>query len=80
MTTHEIRTTRIAVVPRGEPIYELGVTDIEIDDDCTGESVKVSQEPENGKTQTIRIYPEEWPVIRKAINRMVRLCRPEKKE
>lgn len=77
MKTYQTRIVKLAVVPEGEPIYALGVTDVEIIDESGGEFVKVSQEPDGGTTQAILIDPDEWPAIRAAINRMVGMCRPE---
>ena len=66
----QARVTRIVVVPSDEPIYSERATTVEITDEAAGEFVEVSQEV--GK---IQLSPEEWPALRRAINRLVRDCR-----
>lgn len=77
--TIRTRVTRLLVVPQGEPMYSEMTTTVEIDDEVGGEFVVVSQEGREdiGK---ITINPEEWPVLRAAINRMVKACQPEVKQ
>lgn len=67
------RVTQLVVVPEGEPLFSEMATTIEITDEG-GEFVLVSQvgRIDVGK---ITINPEEWPALRAAINRLVRLCR-----
>jgi len=55
---------------KGEQLFHCSVTEIEIMDEAAGEFVEVSQE--GGK---LRFDPEEWPHVRAAINKMVKLCR-----
>lgn len=73
---YETRVTAMVVAPKGEPIYSEQATTVQIDDEAAGEFVVVSQEggraPEKGK---ISINPEEWPALRKAIDRLVKECR-----
>lgn len=76
--THETRVTRLHVVRTGEPIFDESATTVEVTDDASGEHVKVQQLGIGTKAGTIFIDPEEWPTLRKAIDRMVRECRPEK--
>jgi len=64
------RITSIVVAPEDAPIFALEATTIKIEDEAGGEFVVVSQD---GKG--IAINPDEWPVIRAAINRMVRACK-----
>lgn len=73
MSDLESRLTQISLVKSGEPLYSDSATVVSIDDDCSGEFVAVEQHgPGLGK---ITINPEEWPMLRKAIDRMVRECR-----
>jgi hypothetical protein len=74
--THEIRTTQIHVMPEGEPLFSERAFAVEIADDAGGEYVIVSGDPvsqlERGQ---IAINPDEWPALRRAIDKMVRGCR-----
>ena len=67
----ETRTLALIVLPDGEPIFCERATRIEIDDEAGGEFVALRQN-EDGK---ITIDPSEWPLLRAAINRMVKQCR-----
>ena len=71
------RPTRFVVAPAGEPIFSSFATTIEIDDEAGGEFVRVRQLPEENLPQVININVDEWPAIRSAINRAVRLCQPD---
>lgn len=67
------RITQITVCPPHEPLFSEMATTVQITDEAAGEFVEVSQTgPGLGK---LWINPEEWPAIRKAINRMIRQCR-----
>ena len=67
------RVTKLTITPDGEPLFSNQATDVLIDDEAAGEFVVVEQNAEGmGK---IAIDPDEWPVIRAAINRMVKGCR-----
>ena len=70
---YETRTTKIVVVPEGEPIFGDLATSIEIEAESEAyEYVVVKQDSiPNG----IRIEPQEWPVIRAAIDEMIARCR-----
>lgn len=71
------RCTQLTVLPEGEPIFSEMATQITIEDESTGEYLKVKQmwdSPENG---TIAISPEDWPVLRDAIDDMISECRKE---
>lgn len=71
---YETRTSKIVVTRKGEPIFEEFATSIEIVDEAAGEYLEVSQcsDSHDGK---IGICKEEWPVIRAAINKMIKQCR-----
>ena len=71
----EIRTIKIVVIPKGETIFSERATDVEIVDEAAGEFVRVIQNDEAAEVGTIQIDPDEWPMLRKAIDRMVRDCR-----
>lgn len=72
--TYETRTTKVAVLPKGESLYHEGATHIEIIDRAAGEFIEVSQENDDaGGNIKIDIY--EWPFIRAAIDKMIKDCR-----
>ena len=73
---YETRTTALTVAPVGEPTFSEMATTVEICDEAAGEFVEVKQRArvDIGK---IQIYPEEWPALRDAIDRMVAECRDE---
>ena len=67
------RVTKLTITPDGEPLFSERATDVLIDDEAAGEFVVVEQRADGmGK---IAIDPDEWPMIRAAINRMVKGCR-----
>jgi hypothetical protein len=76
--SYEIRTIAIMVNKPNEPIFSEMATKIDICDEASGEFLKVSQCNDNSENGTIQITPEEWPVIREAIDRMIGECREEK--
>jgi len=67
---YETRTTKMIVGVKGEQLFHCSVTEIEIMDEAAGEFLEVSQE--GGK---LRFDPEEWPHVRNAIEKMLKLCR-----
>lgn len=70
---YETRVISMVVTPKNEPIFSEGVTTITIEDDSGGEFVVISQSCNDyGK---IAINPEEWPLIRDAIDKMIGECR-----
>lgn len=68
--TYEMRATKIVVQEHGDSIYGVGATTIAIDDEGNGEFLAVYQ-----GSNEIRINPDEWPTIRKAIDQMIKKCR-----
>lgn len=68
-----VRTTRLSVLPKGEPIFSERCTHITIDDEAAGEYLAVEQQSESGdvKPQVILLDPSEWPVLRGAIDQMM---------
>ena len=74
MSGYVERVTKVVVNRIGDALFEEWSTSIEIDDESGGEFLVVSQDC--GK---IKIDAEEWPAIRKAIDRMAkRLSRPSR--
>lgn len=74
--TYETRITRIVVQNPNESIYAESTTTIEIDDMGGGEFVVLNQTSEDGSENMISINPDEWPTIRKAVDQMVKACKP----
>ena len=71
---YETRTTQLWVGPKGEATYnELGFV-VEITDEGGGEFVEVSPTTEPGK---LRIDSRCWPVLRDAIDKMLKECRED---
>ena len=66
-----VRTVSLMVVPRGRSVFDEMATRVSVTDESGGEFVEIEQEC--GK---IRIDPAKWPSLRRAIDRMVRECRP----
>lgn len=77
VSEYKTRVTRLLVVPQGEPTFSEQATTVEIADEAAGEFVEVTQ---HGRSDIgkIAINPEEWPALRAAINRLVRLCEDAK--
>lgn len=73
---YQLRYTQLTVLPKGEPIFSEMATVVEITDDAAGEYVSVEQHIDN--CNKVRIAPEEWPVIKEAIELMISHCRPAK--
>ncbi|MCP4064689.1 MAG: hypothetical protein GY740_15765 [Gammaproteobacteria bacterium] len=71
---YKVRTTQIMVHPANDDttLSEM-VTRVSIDDEGAGEYVRAEQT----NTGAILINPDEWPVLKEAIDRMVAGCRSE---
>lgn len=65
------RITQLTVSPDGASLFDDRSTIIEIDDEGGGEFIKVVQ---THGSSDIRFDPEEWPVIRAAIDRLIEEC------
>lgn len=74
--SYETRTTKLTILPKGEPLFCEGATEIEIVDEAAGEFLEVSQcsDAHQGKIK-IDIY--EWPTLKAGIERMIKECRKE---
>ncbi|WP_252178364.1 hypothetical protein [Endozoicomonas sp. 4G] len=71
---YECRATQYSVSRRGDPIYADGTTRIDIDDESGGEFIVLAQSSLH-RDARITIDPAEWPLVRKAIDRLVKACR-----
>lgn len=67
------RTTRISIMPQGDPIFGETCTHISIEDEASGEYVKVQQHNSHieADTQAISIDPEEWTILKDGIEKML---------
>ena len=75
MSNHQVRVTRLHVLPNDAALFDEMATVVRIEDEAAGEFVEVEQQaPGCGK---ILIEPEEWPALRRAINAMIRQCKKE---
>lgn len=74
MSDYEIRTVALLVNRKGCAVFDDTATRVEIVDEASGEFVEVRQ---NASTTSglIGITPEEWPLLREAIDRMIDECR-----
>jgi hypothetical protein len=72
---YETRTLKIAVCVKGEPIFHEGVTEIEIVDEAANEFLKITQSPDDAEPGVIKIDSHEWPMLKAAIDRMIKECR-----
>jgi hypothetical protein len=75
MANAETRIISIVVNKPGEPIFSETATTISIEDDAAGEYVTVCQNTDAGGDGKFSINPEEWPAMRRAINKMIKECR-----
>lgn len=71
---YECRATQYSIGPKGGPIYAEGTLRIDIDDEAGGEFISLKQDS-LFQDACIRIDPDEWPLVRKAIDRLVKSCR-----
>jgi hypothetical protein len=64
-------TSRITVLPKGEPIFSYQATEISIVDEAAGPFFEIKQFPQVGEEQTIKFDVEEWPIIAKAVGKLI---------
>lgn len=72
--THECRATQYTISRPGEPTFAEGVIRIEIDDEAAGEYIVLTQDGFQS-TGRVSIDPDEWPLVRKTIDKLVKTCR-----
>lgn len=65
------------IKPENESMFSERVTRVSIQDEGGGCFIVVTQEPDYGGEQEVRIDIEEWPNIREAINKLVPFCEAE---
>jgi hypothetical protein len=64
-------TSRITVLPKGEPIFSYQATEISIVDEAAGPFIEIKQFPQVGDEQTIKFNVEEWPFVENAIDKII---------
>jgi hypothetical protein len=64
------RTTRVSIMPEGEPLFSEKCTHVEIQDEAGGEYVVIRQNL-GGDNESVSIDPEEWPLIKRSVDEMV---------
>ena len=72
---YEKRTIKQIITPTNDPLFSEESTTIEIVDGAIGECLQI-QQPDNA-SPIIQITPEEWPIIKKTIDEMIKECRKE---
>ena len=72
-TEYVTRTTQFIVAPKGHNTFSDHATTITITDESGGEFVVVEQN--NDRYSKVAINPEEWPVLRAAIDQLIVECR-----
>jgi hypothetical protein len=78
MKPYESRITQMTVTPKGEPIYAEAATQITINDEGNGEFLELKQCSDVPKDQeSLWIAPEDWPVIRETIDKMIESLRKD---
>ncbi len=66
------RTLALVVAPEGQPVYAETATRVEIVSEGAGEFVEITQQ--DRKPGVVAIGPEEWPALRKAIDKLIGEC------
>ena len=64
-------TSRITVLPKGEPIFSYQATEISIVDEAAGPFIEIKQFPPEGEEQSIKFNVEEWPFIENAVDKII---------
>lgn len=76
---HEVRPAMWRVGPAGAPVFSEEVTEVIIVDESVGEFVEVRQS-HSSESGVVQIDRSEWPALRAAINKAMRMCRGSKPE
>jgi hypothetical protein len=63
-------TSKITVLPKGEPIFSYRATEIGIVDEAAGPFIEIRQFPENGDEKNLQFDVDEWPHIAKAVGKL----------
>lgn len=71
LTNMKTITSRITVLPKGEPIFSYQATEISIVDEAAGPFIEIKQFPQVGDEQTIKFNVDEWLYIAKAVGKIL---------
>jgi hypothetical protein len=80
MTEYEITTLSLIVKPKGERIYSDFATIVEMMDEVGGPFVRILQHNESTERGEIRIDPDEWGTIMRAVDMMLAICLKEQSD
>jgi len=69
----EARTTKVTIIPYGDPLFHERATSIEIVDEAAGEYLVIRQCKDALKE--FEIDRVEWPILKKTIDDMIEQCR-----
>jgi len=62
------------ILPEGEPIFSEMTTTVRIEDEAAGPFVVIEQINDHAKPGRIAFSSDEWPMIKKAIEEMFKVC------
>jgi hypothetical protein len=73
---YEVRITQVTIAPPNVPIFDERATVIEIDDVASGaEFVQIKQSRDKAEAGCVAFDTDEWPIIRREVDAMVKRCR-----
>ena len=64
-------TSRITVLPEGQPIFSELATEISITDEASGPYIEMRQIAQNGGEDILRFDIDEWSHITKAVGKLI---------
>jgi hypothetical protein len=64
-------TSKITVLPEGEPIFSELATEISIVDEAAGPFIEMRQFPDDGEEKYLRFDIDEWSYIAKAVGKLI---------
>jgi hypothetical protein len=64
-------TSRITVLPDGQPIFCIEATEISIVDEAAGPFIEIKQFPEIGEEQALKFNVDEWKFIENAVDKII---------
>ena len=71
----ELRTTKVTLVPKGEPMFNDQSISISIIDEAAGEFLELTGISSSDEEMKFQIDTTEWPDLKKAIDMMIKECR-----
>jgi hypothetical protein len=74
---YESRVTKMIICIKDQPIFDNSVLEIFIDDEGGGEFLVIKQIHDAVEPGTIKMDKEEWPLIRKTIETMLKKIKGE---